>query len=202
MFLVSIFPTSTRSLLLACVDRGRALEPHHPELLLRSIQLYHLAQTTPSVVTGSTVAASATQGNSKSSSANIGLLEPPSPLVARVLAEEAEGLLGEGGLKGAVASLVALAEDADRGSLKARVCAAKALVLIGEGRDQALELIRGGLRGRGVTVAACVGAVKAVEEIERGEGQGQAAQELREACREVFSMAEAFGAGGEGGSRG
>lgn len=119
-----------------------------------------------------------------------------------MLAEEAEGLLGDGGLTGAVASLVALAEDADRGSLKARVCAAKALLLIGEGRDQALKLIRGGLRGRGVTVAECVGAVKAVEDIEREGGQGQAARELREACREVFPMAEVFGAGGERDPRG
>ena len=106
-------------------------------------------------------------------------------------------MLGEGGLKGAVAALVELAKDADRGSLEARVCAAKALLLTGEERDEAVALVRGGLGGRGVTVAACVSAVRAVEKIEGVEGK--AIEELREACREVFPIAEAFGASPAGG---
>ena len=84
----------------------------------------------PPAITSSAVAASATQGNSKSSGAKIDLLEPSSPLVTRVLPEETERLLGESGLKGTVESLVVLAEDSYRGSLEVSVCAAKALVLI------------------------------------------------------------------------
>ena len=49
-------------------------------------------------------------------------------------------------------------------------------------------------------MAACVDAVRAVKEI--GDDEGRAALELREACREVFPMAEAFGASPAAGREG
>lgn len=164
------------------ICRGLALEPENPELLLRAIQLYHLA--------------AAFQGGG-SIAPDFDGVPPPSPVVARVLAEEAEGLLGAGGsLDGAVAALVALAEDAQRGSLGARVCAARALWLLSpteEARGKAVGLVRGGLEGRGVTVGGCAAALAAVEGISAGVG-GEGVEELREACRKVFPIAEAFGA--------
>eukprot|EP00752_Nemacystus_decipiens_P006712 g6035.t1 len=172
------------------VIRGRALEPNNPELLLRTIQLYHMAQGTPS---GQPAAASASTAAGAAT---------PSPVVARVLAEEAEGLLGAGGLDGAVAGLVKLAGDAATGSLGARVCAAKALALVTtpaeQGREQAVKLVREGLHGRGVTVAGCAAAVEAVAGIVGVDGAGGAAEELRQACAKVFPLAEAFGASSAG----
>lgn len=132
---------------------------------------------------------------------------PPSPVVARVLAEEAQGLLGAGGLDGAVAGLVKLAADAETESLGARVCLAKALALTlpaEQGHDQAVKLVREGLHGRGVTVSGCAAAVEAVRGIvgEAGGGTGAsgAAEELRQVCAKIFPLAEAFGApsAGEG----
>ena len=128
---------------------------------------------------------------------------PPSPVVARVLAEEAEGLLGAGGLDGAVAGLVKLAGDAETGSLGARVCAAKALALVTvpaeQGREQAVKLVREGLQGgRGMTVPGCAAAVEAVRGIVGEEGAVGAAEELRQVCAKVFPLAEAFGASSAG----
>lgn len=175
------------------MKRGRALEPQNPELLLRTVQLYHLAQAFQ--------AGAGDGGAPGSSGPDLDGVPPPSPVVARVLAEEAEGLLGAGGLDGAVASLVVLAEDAQRGSLGARVCAARAVSLLastkgekGGGRDKALGLVQGGLEGRGVTVDGCAAALAAVEGIVGRGGEGRDVEELREACRKVFPIAEAFGA--------
>lgn len=127
-------------------------------------------------------------------------VQRPSPVAARVLAEEAEGLLGPGGLTGAVEALVNLAQGEETGSLGARVCAAKAVAMVGggaaAGKDQAVSLVLAGLGGRGVTVKGCVGAVQAVE----GIVGGGAVEELREACAKVFPLAEAFGASSGGGT--
>lgn len=174
--------------------RGRALEPDNPELLLRTIQLYHVAQAPPS---GQQPADAAGAAEAPA---------PPSPVVARVLAEEADGLLGAGGLDGAVAGLVKLAGDSKTGSLGARVCAAKALALVTvpaeQGREQAVKLVREGLNGRGVTVPGCAAAVEAVRgilgETEAGAGATGAAEELRRMCATVFPLAEAFGASSAG----
>lgn len=172
--------------------RGRALEPNNPELLLRTIQLYHMAQAPPS----GQPADAAAPGSAGAEPA------PPSPVVARVLAEEAEGLLGAGGLDGAVAGLVKLAGDAETGSLGARVCAAKALALVTvpaeQGREQAVKLVRVGLQGRGVTVPGCAAAVEAVRGIVGEEGAVGAAEELRQVCAKIFPLAEAFGASSVG----
>lgn len=126
-------------------------------------------------------------------------------MVARVLVEEAEGLLGTGGLSGAVAELVKLAEDPETGSLGARVCAAQALALTGEGeaRDKAVKVISEGFGGRGVTVPGCVAAVEAVAGIvgQRGGSGAEAsgpAEALREVCARTFPLAEAFGASAAG----
>lgn len=187
--------------------RGRALEPTNPELLLRTIQLYHMAQAPPPPSGQPADAAKA---------AAAGTPAPPTPVVARVLVEEAAGLLGAGGLDGAVAGLVRLAGDAETGSLGARVCAAKALALVTapaeqeqeQRREQAVKLVREGLNGRGVTVSGCAAAVEAVRGIigetgaGAGAGAGGAAEELRRSCAKVFPLAEAFGASsaGEGGA--
>lgn len=181
--------------------RGRALEPHNPELLLRTIQLYHTAAATAQATPPSGPNGGATTAAPADTSAGP---PPPSPIVARVLAEEAEGLLGAGGLDGAVAGLVELAQGASTGSLVARVCAAKALALATtppeEGKDKAVKIVREGLHGRGVTVAGCNAAVEAVRAIVGGGGGGGgvAVQELREACAKVFPVAEAFGASSAG----
>lgn len=118
-------------------------------------------------------------------------------MVAQVLDAESEDLLGAGGLSGAVADLAKLAESKDKGSLVARVCAAKAMVLTDSGsvevRDKAVGLVRGGLEGRGVTVKGCADAVEAVAAIV-GEAEGGVVTELREACAKVFPSAEAFSA--------
>eukprot|EP00903_Cladosiphon_okamuranus_P008678 g8317.t1 len=177
------------------VIRGRALEPNNPELLLRTIQLYHAAQAPPS-------------GQPADAAGAAGAPAPPSPVVARVLAEEAEGLLEGGSLDGAVAGLVKLAGDSETGSLGARVCAAKALALVTvpaeQGREQAVKLVREGLNGRGVTVPGCAAAVEAVRgvlgetEVGAGARASGAAEELRRMCAMIFPMAEAFGASSAG----
>ncbi|CBN77876.1 acetyltransferase 1-like [Ectocarpus siliculosus] len=173
------------------VIRGRALEPRNPELLLRTIQLYHEAQATPPSP-GQPAASCAPADGSSTPSPTTGPA-PPSPLVARVLAEEAEGLLGTGGLAGAVAELVRLAEDAETGSLGARVCAAKALSLTAaeQGREQAVRIVREGLDGRGVTVPGCANAVEAVRGVV-GEDGSAAVEALREVCGNTFPNAEVF----------
>lgn len=194
-----------------CATRGRALEPQNPELLLRTIQLYHTAAAATTVAAAGATATPPSGPNGGAATAagtptdaSAGGPSPPSPIVARVLAEEAEGLLGAGGLDGAVEGLIKLAEGVDTGSLGARVCAAKALVLVTvstataqeeEGRDRAVKIVREGLRGRGVTVAGCAAAVEVVRAlVGDGDGDGAAVQELREACAKVFPIAEAFGA--------
>lgn len=171
--------------------RGRALEPRNPELLLRTIQLYHEAQATPPSP-GQPAASGAPADGSSAPSPPTGPV-PPSPLVARVLAEEAEGLLGTAGLAGAVAELVRLAEDAETGSLGARVCAAKALSLTAaeEGREQAVRIVREGFGGRGVTVPGCANAVEAVRGV-AGEDGSAAVEALREVCGKTFPNAEVF----------
>lgn len=182
--------------------RGRALEPNNPELLLRTIQLYHMVQAPPSGQPVDAAGAAGVAGDAAGAPA------PPSPVVARVLSEEAEGLLGVGGLNGAVAGLVKLAGDQDTGSLGARVCAAKALALATvpaeQGREQAVKLVREGLSGRGVTVPGCAAAVEAVTGIvgEAGAGASGPAEELRQVCAKIFPLAEVLGASsaGEGAS--
>lgn len=173
--------------------RGRALEPRNPELLLRTIQLYHMAQAAPPAASPAQPAVAGAAAADQPAAAPAA----PSPLVARVLAEEAEGLLGAGGLDGAVAELVKLAEDPAAGSLGARVCAARALALVTapaeEGREKAVRIVREGLQGRGVTVPACAAAVEAVRSIAGSEGGGPA-DELRGACAKIFPAAETFGA--------
>lgn len=192
------------------LSRGRGLDSNNPELLLRSIQLYHVISLLPapaSVEQGEGAAESNSSTCPKEAPATL------SPIAARVLAEEAEGLLEKEGVKGAVASLVALAEDPDKGSLRARVCAAQAMALVlgssgaasaaGETREKAVALVRGGLEGRGVTVKECIAALAAFKDIvHQLEAGGDAASvdevvgDLRRACAAIFPLAEAFGAEG------
>ncbi|CAN0199746.1 unnamed protein product [Ectocarpus fasciculatus] len=173
------------------VIRGRALEPRNPKLLLCTIQLYHEAHATPPSP-GQPAGASAPADGSSTPSPPTEPV-PPSLLVARVLAEEAEGLLRTGGLTGAVADLVRLAEDAESGSLGARVCAAKTLSLTSaeQGREQEVKVVQEGLGGRGVTVPGCAVAVEAVRGVVEEEGRA-AFEVLRELCGKTFPNAEVF----------
>lgn len=200
--------TTVSPLVLFCV-RGRGLERNNPELLLRTIQLYHAIANLPAP----DGAADSSEAPAQPTATKAAVDAPAtlSPLAARVLAEESESLLGDGGVSGAVSALVALAEDPERGSLCARVCAAQAVALVpggdgsstGEARGKALALVRGGLDGRGVTVKGCVAALEVVKAIVRvggsaGENGGGAhgdahVEEFRRACAEVFPEAEAFG---------
>lgn len=180
-----------------------ALEPANPELLFRAIELYHqVGKMPPATAAEGADATTITATNSVGGA--VDFLAAPSPMAARVLAEESEGLLGPGGVSGAVAALVALAEDPEKGSLGARVCAARAIVLVGDGagseddqkkcREQAVKVVRDGLQGRGVTVQACVDALEVMKGVvAEAPGNGEV-RKLREACAEVFPMAEAFGA--------
>lgn len=155
--------------------------------MYRSIQLYHLIESAERESTGDS-----TPGGRDSKSSR---LVPPTPLAARVLAEEAEGLLGGDGVRGALASLVALAKDPRRGSLGARVAAAKALdcaLSSQSAKSEGVSLILGGLDARGVTVETCVTALETVGHIAGDEAAE--VEQLRSACATVFPMAEAFGA--------
>lgn len=188
------------------IARGRAIEPGNPELILRTIQLYHHLAQLPAAEPDAPQEGANTSAAGNADNAPFS----PSPIAARVLAEEREGLLGPGGIDGAVKSLVALAEDCERGSLRARVCAAQAIVLVSgtagedtvEARAKAVLLVRGGFEGRGVTVNECISAVEAIKAIvHAGNGAGEngtgpagtdAVEELRRSCAAVFPVAEAF----------
>ncbi|CAN0384063.1 unnamed protein product, partial [Discosporangium mesarthrocarpum] len=150
---------------LRALVRGLKLEPNNPELRLRAVLLYKKAEeqatlSTPAVSPAADMTqpplspspTPAAAGAAPAAAAN-----PPttmaSSLVARVLAEEAESVLGSnGGIVQAVEALRSLAIDARWGSLGARVAAAKAMMVANPSAEStagAADIVMGGMVGAG-----------------------------------------------------